>query len=209
MKVTIQSRLLTALMPLQSEDTTRLVLNGINIESKNGTTLLVATDGRRMGVLKAGLSDGDGSFTINRNIISAIQFISEPDEELTIENLGEEITISGGDCRYERAHWTLKTMSYGNYPSWRKVIPKQFDEPQIPIDGSLALFSDWLAVAQKLKVKNEMCRVRNATNPDQKGAVLMVIRFDGFADFFGIQMNVKGITMEMVPAWLKEEGGAL
>src|SRR5688572_22703331 len=72
---TILVRELQAMRLLASEDETRFVLNGVHVELGPEHVLLIATDGRRLGVLRCGASVNDAApirFTIPVEAIDRI-----------------------------------------------------------------------------------------------------------------------------------------
>jgi DNA polymerase III sliding clamp (beta) subunit (PCNA family) len=99
-----------------STDTTRVLLTGVNISTKDGVMYATATDGRRLYNANMGKVDTEYNFTIIPLLLRLIA-----NEEV------EEFSISGNTISFRCKSGALyagRVLEGGRYPNWAQVIPK-------------------------------------------------------------------------------------
>ena len=106
-----------------STDSTRLSLNGVYLEAKDGKVSMVATDGHRLG--RAAI-DQEGAELSNGVIIphKALQHIlhmAKGDSTVEIRTSATHILFNTGSIQ------VISKLYEGPYPSYRSVIPQQFE----------------------------------------------------------------------------------
>ena len=106
-----------------STDSTRLSLNGVFLEAKDGKISMVATDGHRLG--RAAI-DQEGAELSNGVIIphKALQYIlhmAKGDSTVEVRTSATHILFNTGSIQ------VISKLYEGPYPSYRSVIPQQFE----------------------------------------------------------------------------------
>ena len=106
-----------------STDSTRLSLNGVFLEAKDGKVSMVATDGHRLG---RATIDREGATLTNGAIIpkKALQHIlhmAKGDSTVEVRTSATHILFNTGSIQ------VISKLYEGPYPSYRSVIPQQFE----------------------------------------------------------------------------------
>lgn len=107
-----------------STDSTRKILNGVNLSTKNGTLTVVATDGRRLSFCEVEVgTEAESVYTLTSKTVSQLE------KMIGKENADVEIVTDGLQVLFAEsgAKWTLQSrLVDGIYPNWRQVVPKEF-----------------------------------------------------------------------------------
>lgn len=160
MRFNLLTNELLAALVFTSDDLARYVLNGVLIELRHGKSpLLVSTDGRRLSVIKSQAIQfpNEPEFENTQFILSkhAIHSICEFDK--TIEKSKGGIVIKY-DSKIEVkfndgtviSNWAEESVISGNFPDWRKVIPKT-KSPTRFISLDAKYLSDYAKIAEHLE----------------------------------------------------------
>lgn len=180
-------------MALTSLDETRFLLNGLNIEPVKDGNLLVATDGRRLGVLFQPGEPIKQSFILPRWIMDFIP-LKGAAKDLELELVSsKEIMIKG-----EQMPLMSIEPIEGDYPKWRQVVPSTPFAPA-NINLSALVLEPFIACAKVLCPQSPTLYFRQ--NGDEIGAISVFI---GNPNFYGVIMPVReeGSTKQ-IPDWAK------
>ena len=106
-----------------STDSTRLSLNGVFLEAKDGKVSMVATDGHRLGRASidqegAELSNG---VIIPHKALQQILHMAKGDSTVEVRTSATHILFNTGSIQ------VISKLYEGPYPSYRSVIPQQFE----------------------------------------------------------------------------------
>lgn len=110
-----------------SRDETRYVLNGASFLFKNNQLIIVATDGKRLGLVKKDTTKN----TLDKSIIVPSKTIYELSRVL--KNEGEaRIMFNENQIRFELDNITIiSRLVEGEYPNYDQVIPKEAKEKMV------------------------------------------------------------------------------
>lgn len=192
---------LAAMRIFVSEDESRYVLNGIYFAVTKGQILLVATDGRRIAVLKSELSGRVNSqcdFILKKDVLTHLESKISTDL-VTIEYDSQSRKIS---LQAERSYITLTTDAIeGNYPNWREVIPKSIAEKHNR--PHLYFNADYL---------EDYAKVANIYGKDGLHIVFTggelepaVARIEGVRNFISVVMPMREADVDgELPSWLRK-----
>lgn len=191
----IKTKILKAMNRFASGDETRIIIRGVHVEAKRGGNLfLVATDGRRIGVLDIAESvDDDCQFTIPSEFIDAL-----PDH-------GETELVYGPDTGEIHAQFTGygihavaiegKKGYSGQYPKWRQVVPS----PWPKTFGNRNLAINMKLLAEVCDVAEQVCSKGHAgvtiTSNGHEGDPVCIRR----QNFTGIVMPLRPDASELHP----------
>jgi DNA polymerase-3 subunit beta len=106
------------------EDENRPILNGVNIESKNGLLTFVAIDGFRLALRKYIIEDVDADINVvvPGKTLSEIAKILEPtDEDVTIYVAENQIMFDMGNTK------VVSRLLEGEYFNYENVIPDEYE----------------------------------------------------------------------------------
>lgn len=188
---------LKALTTFASLDESRHILMGVCCEIQKDKTLLIATDGRRLAVIRS-LGDGAGntcdpvSFVIPSKLLARMvkprrkSKLGENDIEIDYDSAAERVSM-----RHIAQDYTLSgKIIEGSFPSWRQCIPEKKPEGQnghtvwsfrASYLGDLAR----VGAVMGLRSPNDIsCRQSEALGPIE-------IRFCEADNFYAIVMPVK------------------
>ena len=106
-----------------STDSTRLSLNGVFLEAKDGKVSMVTTDGHRLGRASidqegAELSNG---VIIPHKALQQILHMAKGDSTVEVRTSSTHILFNTGSIQ------VISKLYEGPYPSYRSVIPQQFE----------------------------------------------------------------------------------
>jgi DNA polymerase III subunit beta len=117
----------TTLKPFMGKEATHYCLIGINIEWKNNTLTLVATDGHKMSFCGLEIIDVDESDAGVTSAIASADFVNLAIAAMK-KDKGEFVMLSfnGQDTKIECLdHISVTSLCIdGKYPQWRDVIPE-------------------------------------------------------------------------------------
>lgn len=193
----INHRHLKAVMSLASNDETRFLLNGVNIEPVKDGNLLVATDGRRLGVLFMPGTPITESFVLPKTFLKFIP------TGAGIKEFGVELVHTREATR--EIHITSPGMPRmiidpieGVYPKWRQVVPTGPFSPA-NINVSALILEPFLDCAKILSPSSPHLHFRQGG--DDIGAISVFINNPLF---FGVIMPIReeGSTKQ-IPDWAK------
>ncbi|MDA0803144.1 MAG: DNA polymerase III subunit beta [Planctomycetota bacterium] len=107
-------------------DNTRYAIVGVLFERKGRRLRLVATDGRRMAMVKgdcASPADGDAHFIVPAKTMGVLnRLLDDPETTVRVSRDGNRVVFEVGDSA------TLVTsLVDGNFPPFEEVIPKDLD----------------------------------------------------------------------------------
>ena len=120
----VQARYLPMLAPLISSEETRYYLTGVRIESHPaGGALLIATDGRRLGVIHDSTGEvvKPGIFPLSPDLLREVKVEIYGTETTIVEFDGECVALRKGN---RKTFVGLSQFIDGEFPDWRRVFPK-------------------------------------------------------------------------------------
>lgn len=191
----INHRHLKAILKLSSNDETRWLLNGVNIEPVKNGNLVVATDGRRLGVLFVAGEPVKQSFVLPKWVM---EFVPYRIQELSIELVSpKEGTIKTA------GHNPMPTMTFepieGIYPKWRQVVPKTPFAPA-NINVFANVLEPFITCSKVISPASPSLYFRSPG--DEIGPICV---FTSSPDFFGIIMPIRKYgDPKTIPAWITE-----
>lgn len=125
LQLSVPKRELMAMRELQSVDETRFVLNGVNFQVSKKRLLLVATDGRKIGILLSEVGEtelelsrmtGPLEFTCDYPLVKYLK--ADSIGRVLLKYDGKHIEFSDGDTAI-----TVAAIE-GNFPKWTHVVPR-------------------------------------------------------------------------------------
>jgi|GEM_PF-3895726 len=206
-KFPIELKALKALALLASKDETRYVLNGVAVSREGGSIFVVATDGRRLGVIRCIATD-EHEFTETRPLIIPLDLIKRAPKpivghEVTISSDGKLITITN------HIDTVVGKGIEGNYPNWKHVIP---DGPvcaprRIAFNPEqMRGFFDVGKVLVGYKTSFLLEQIAPTDNQNHEGfwSSPFILRISGLNEFFGILMplSTSREDIEFIPGWV-------
>lgn len=200
---TIDRNELLAIQSLASVDESRFILNGVNIEVSADALTVVATDGRKLGVLNSKsfgavafepMDDGTArtshSFIVNCDALKMLK----PAKGMK----SVELTVSDSEVWfYNGSHKVATNIIDGAYPKWKQLIPTA---PMAPCE--LSFNADFLIQfynCAKLLAPKEVPHVQVVGHGD-KHSVYSV--FLPSPNFYGLVMPVRKESYA-IPEFLK------
>lgn len=219
-KMTIERNVLLAMHKLCSTDHTRFVIyQTLCIEVITTDCIVVSTDGRRLGAMKAGEVYGDPPerpvefiVPINPAMLKALpldenealgvvfDYRYDPNDGMVISGTATFAGVSGSPYYTEQ-------LVLGNYPKWRQLMPKLDETLASPIDPyfNWELLKGFYAVAATMRGRRNVPGVRlrqqAKQKPDDPSPPLMVF-LPSVPEFIGILMPMVSAKEELgVPYW--------
>jgi hypothetical protein len=196
----IQYTEIKAMLNLVPSDDVRHALCGLNFEFSNGRLLLVATDGRRLGVLKsnADLSGGSESLSVT---VHRDQLAMAAQKKMANKQGGLFFAIEKEDGKpasisIQCGNFILKRGAVdAAFPTWRQVVPKTFDQGDFAFNAWL--FDGFHKVAQTLGGGTNI-RIRGG------GFSAYQIEIPSAPNFYGILMPIRvdPDSKMTTPSWL-------
>lgn len=190
----INHRQLRAILNLSSNDETRYVLNGVNIEPVKNGNLVVATDGKRLGVLFVPGQPEAKSFILPKWVMEFVPArIKELDIRMISANKGE-INTTGHP---------MPTMTFdpieGDFPKWRMVIPK-VPFASVNINVFASVLEPFITCAKVLSPASPTLYLRTVGEESMPICV-----FTSNPLFFGIIMPIREYgDPKTIPDWITE-----
>ncbi|MSQ90715.1 MAG: DNA polymerase III subunit beta [Phycisphaerales bacterium] len=109
-----------------ASDNTRYAFNGVLLERKGRRLRMVATDGRRLALVKgecAGPADGDASCIIPTKALNVLnRLLDDPDAAVQVSRDRNRIRFSIGDSAV-----LVSSLIEGSFPPFDDVLPKDHD----------------------------------------------------------------------------------
>lgn len=180
---------------MASSDVSRISINGIHVEAVGEDVFVVATDGRRMGAIKAGrimekpVEGQPSSFTFvaDTKLIKALCCSGDVILELSTD----EVVVRGGD----KKSVSIPTIE-GRYPTWRQVVPKGIQPEPISPTFNWNLLSSFAKAIGILSGKPPTMTVRQG----EKLTAMTIFSAD-VPDFIGILMPLSNYGEFKTPTW--------
>lgn len=213
MKTTIQipKNELQALLPLCSRDETRVAIRGIYVElKKEKQPILVATDGRRIGVLQSeGEWSGDpGNVLLPVTLLEKVVKWRLAKEDLncvTFTIIGTTIRVHiKRDEMHTKLSYALRTEET-KFPKWREVMPKKLEpfelkNPCICLNPEyVGAFAETIKRLDKRQTGIKMYPGKTEFDP-------IVIRIECCPQFYGLIMPMRQSGSSQceaeVPEWI-------
>jgi DNA polymerase-3 subunit beta len=178
-----------------STDENRYILNGVYFNFENDKLNLVATDGRRLGLVGKEMEVSDenaGSLILPAKTVTELQRLLGQGEELKIAfnerqvafelNLGDDSEAGG---LIENIYLVSKIVE-GNYPNFRQVIPKE-TEHRIKVERELlqecihraSLVTSDKNNSVKLKMTENLLEISGQSAEYGESRETMAIAFEG------------------------------
>jgi DNA polymerase III beta subunit, central domain len=155
----------------------RLYLNGVFVEARHHETRLVATDGKKLGIVRAHIEntiDRDISLTIPNSVLRQIQVRAARGllAEIVIDDEGHYLRIPTSGLQYAFQPIAEKYVDYA------RVVPDRVSGSWAQFDPQL--LTDFSKCALAITGKHVVPRI---TPNGDKGALVTI---DGFDDFVGM-----------------------
>lgn len=190
-KIKVKTNELLAMCLLASHDESRFVLNSLLVEQSPTGTLLVATDGRRLGVLKVDSGPSDKtSLLIPRTLIERFALLKTVADVTLYEENGI-VVIEGPGFRLYSEAIDL------DYPNWRQALPKSNQPKDWAQLGVTAEYYDtWHEIAKFLGGSGYF-HLRQANPLEPIEIILHVV-----SNFYGLLMPLEESGVKF-PEWVK------
>lgn len=186
MNIKIPARFIAALKYFAATQDIRYYLNGIYIEAAGDDTILVATDGHRIGYARVAATLPAGTQMIVPNdILRAVK--AKGDVAIALD--GNALTLT-----YDGATYSGKAID-GKYPEWRRTLPKE-------LSGVAGQYNAGY-LGDLGKVAAILVRAGKQPTIAQNGEGPAFISFDGEQNFYATLMPMRAIPLPNVPQWLK------
>lgn len=192
----IPPKYLKAIAAFASKDETRYVLNGVCVDRHNNSTILVATDGRRLGAVE--LTDEIHDFTAENFepfIIPAslIQSLPKPSSAY---NGRIRISLNGSVSASASKTVSVDPID-GIYPKWKHVIPSPSAyETRGNINVNLDLLSDFpKAIRSILGTSGVTISAKDEMSP------ILIRAASASNKFIGVIMPVRMEPSAQLPEW--------
>lgn len=200
---TIPLKELLALNLLASVNETRYEINGVHIEAKPGQVLIVATDGRRLGMLRsAGETESTFTATIPRGALDFLKRMELGDAECAVSmEAGGRLRLRVKDrCPADVGAVDIETEAIQKaFPNWRAVMPDGPCAPCAKIGLNREYLASWAAVGELLGFDEAVVFLLR----DELGPVEVV--FAGYPQFRGLLMPMRTHREDVFerPEWMK------
>lgn len=200
------------LKPFVSTEEIRYYLNGVHFRQGAEGVLLVATDGRRLGVFNAeeALCNGDGivklpprlpkiekGYTawliVGQFAKTDIALIMQFKAKATALEIAENASLHNALALFPRP------LIEGSYPDWRKVVPANLGKPTGCFNS--AYLADY-ACAANAKKGAPITLYGDAPGDPH------IVAVGGEKNFIGVQMPMRGDVLPELPIWLQEPKAA-
>lgn len=178
----------------QSTDENRYILNGVYFNFTDEKLTLVATDGRRLGLIALDLNisdDNAGSLILPAKTVGELERLLGKGEKVKIafndRQAAFEIEINeSGDTGLVDHLYLVSKIVEGNYPNYRQVIPKE-TEHRVKIERELmlecvnraALVTSDKNNSVKLKVSKNLLEITGQSTEYGESHESMAIAYDG------------------------------
>jgi len=207
----IEAKDLLAIRLLQSNDDTRYVLKGVHFEiHPDGKVLLIATNGRYMGILKPDVALEDPVETLIEFTVDypLVRNLPKPlDSQYILVN------YDGANVRFiSREQTVIHPAIKGLYPKWRDVVPTS-DFAPFDLSINARYVSDFHKVSKTLQgVRGEQVILKghkHVSRPDAGPYSVISVFMPGL-----VQRKFYGMIMPMeqpecaVPDWVKQPAPA-
>ena len=210
--------LITSVIFNAAKDNLRPMLNGVNIDFKEGNISMIATDGRRLGINSQKITNNNitQNFTIPSGTLSLLLRLMNTEEE--------NISVSYNDtfCFFKQKHITIiATKLHGEYPNIGDII-KSLGDQYIEINrksvieslNKLSIFADEVNNLVKWQVISNTIKMQ-AINDYGKGYLSLDIK-NPYAQSYKIGFNylymleiLKVISNDTINFYYKDETAPL
>jgi len=198
--LTLDKKDLLAMRYLQSTDEHRHVLHGVHFHIARKATTLVATDGRRLGLLRieqaTALPQDEKAvtFTVDYPLLKFM-----PTDKVEVSYNGNGSVSFRGAKGGARLHCDIIE---GNYPTWRQVIPSTpFEKAELNFDYRLL---EGFAKLGKMLRPKETAGLMVKTHQSNNGAPAPFSIFVHDRRFYGLLMPMREVDPS-VPVWIQKE----
>ena len=178
----------------QSTDENRYILNGVYFNFGEDKLTLVATDGRRLGLISHELEvseENSGSIILPAKSVSELERLLGKGEILKVafssQQTAFEIAIDeGADSGLIGDIYLVSKVVEGNYPNYRQVIPKE-TEHRVKIERELmyecvrraSLVTSDKNVSVKMKISKNLLEISGQSSEYGESHESMAIAYDG------------------------------
>lgn len=214
-KTTVLVSELQAMRLFASEDESRYVLNGVLVEIWPDKTLLVATDGRRLGVLNTRAEQrfdnaDKASFIIPSERLERLKPVPRyetTDEKnvlvLTFEQDGRDCGPTRITIDHEGAMMQLRGEAIPKaFPEWRQVIPTGQPKPAPLTAFNSDFFADLSKVAKLLGSDDLVFVARGYHDKQSQSSGAYELRLAGVPNFYCVLMPAKTDNAPERQQWL-------
>jgi DNA polymerase-3 subunit beta len=119
--------------PATSRDDSRVMMQGIRLEAKNGFLYVIATDGVRIAAQKLEIPDKELAFeaVLQKDSLTDVarSATGEDEVELIVDDETGEVTLSLPNLSI-----TSRPVTGGSYPEWRKYVPSADQDYIVSVD---------------------------------------------------------------------------
>ncbi len=210
----IEASTVKALLLIAAKEDIRYYLNGVCLDTMRTVPALVATDGRRMLVVRMTHVDGEpadiadkasgavivdgvygpGQYIIPRELLASVAPRKDGRTVLPLT-----VTISGEAVCVEGATTATGKLINGRYPDWRRVLPNPDGSDRMPAQFDTDYVADFGKVAKLLTgAKDAQPRFRHC-GPNNPALVTFT---DGAPDAVGVLMPMRLDVEHVIPAWV-------
>ncbi|MGJ8640551.1 MAG: DNA polymerase III subunit beta [Opitutaceae bacterium] len=178
----------------QSNDENRYILNGVYFNFADEKLTLVATDGRRLGLIALDTEiseENTGNLILPAKTVAELERLTGKGEKVKIafndRQAAFEIDIDeSGDTGLVDHLYLVSKIVEGNYPNYRQVIPKE-TEHRVKIERELmlecvhraALVTSDKSNSVKLKVTKNLLEISGSSSEYGESHESMAIAYDG------------------------------
>jgi hypothetical protein len=207
----IQKNDLLAMRELQGYDETRTGIFGVNFEVNKEQVIMVATNGRLLGVLKPFIGgdldvDDPVSFTVNYPLVRSITGFGggKEKERISISLLKDGMVEFLGNDKTKIRCPAIQ----GLFPKWRGLIPKEQSVPA-KFDMSFHYLGQFYKAAKLFtgdKTPNLTMRAHQSKIGENTCDTLPYsIWIQNYANFYGLLMPLRSYNEPEIPCWLNTE----
>lgn len=208
--IKVRAHYLKMLAPFISSEETRYYLHGIYIVPASTGVYLVATDGRRMGIIH----DPDG--VTNARFICPVNkaLLDSCKKDTSAVFCGRSVFIvPSKDCEKVKGLATAQKKAIfsailapidGVYPDWQKVLPTKLSRRQRPMSINPVYIVDFIKVlrAAGIDMKYSSCLNFYQTGGSNDP---LIVRHPKLPEFVGLQMPMRIDPIEPLPNWLPKK----
>lgn len=205
--VTLKIRELRAMSNFASTDETRYILNGVCVDARKGRhPLLVATDGRCIGILKteAEVSTETFELVLPMKLLKDVFKLSAADDFCAFDVSGKDVTAVLGP----KTIIFHDALTKGTYPKYHQVIPKfsetdKADRGRVIAGKLLEKFSKAAHALRDTAKYTHGTGLRLVGTSDNSPVLVKMV---SCPEFFGVVMPMRSDTADdSVPDWLADD----
>lgn len=177
----------------QSQDENRYILNGVYFVFADDKLTLVATDGRRLGLISKDLDvteENTGKLILPAKTVAELERLLGQGEKVKItfsdRQVAFEIQITAEDGGLVDTIYLVSKIVEGNYPNYKQVIPKE-TENRVKVERELfaecvqraALVTSDKNNSVKLKLGNNLLEITGSSPEYGESHESMAIAYEG------------------------------